>query len=177
MENIPLLLKFEIIGVLLNDLKLNVVEVTTTCLLLQHMSFFSLGGSNAISSIDLSNAYNGISAYNSLAVGFLTFISNWTGPIFWTSACNLMLLRLHQAGSKDLLFSHVALITVFLSSSLVSIMAACTLLRTHLFIWSVFSPKYLYSLAWSLGQHICMNIGLGYFLFWIGSNKLESFSI
>jgi ethanolaminephosphotransferase len=167
--NIPLLLVFQILFYLLNNLDLNLIEITTTSLLLQYMSFFAFGGSNAISSIDLSSAYNGVSGYNVVAVGILTFVSNWTGPIFWTSATNLMLLRLKSRGEKNLLKHHLALLTVFVTSSLFFVMAACTQLRTHLFIWTVFSPKYLYSMAWSIGQHLCINVGLGSLLYWLGT--------
>lgn len=145
------------------------MEITTTSLLLQYMSFFAFGGSNAISSVDLSSAYNGVSGYNVLAVGILTFVSNWAGPVFWTSATNVMLLRLHRQGQRNLLKQHLAMLTVFVTASLFFVMAACTLLRTHLFIWTVFSPKYLYSMAWSLGQHICINMGFGSLLFWLGT--------
>lgn len=166
--NIPLLLIFELQSYLLNSMDLNLIEITTTSLLLQYMSFFAFGGSNAISSIDLSSAYNGVSGYNVVAVGILTFVSNWAGPIFWTSATNLMLLNLSKIGQKDILRQHLSLLTVFVTSSLVFVMAACTLLRTHLFIWTVFSPKYLYSMAWSLGQHLVINMGFGSVLYWLG---------
>ena len=175
--NIPLLLVFEILHYLLNILDLSPIELTTTSILLQYTSFFAFGGSNAISSVDLSSAYNGVSGYNVLAVGILTFISNWTGPIFWASATNLMLLKLRRRGdegpgSGGLLFGHLGLQTLFVTSSLLFVMAACTLLRTHLFIWTVFSPKYLYSMAWSLGQHLCINMGIGSMLFWLGTRYL-----
>jgi ethanolaminephosphotransferase len=170
--NIPLLLIFEIQFYLINDLDLSLIEITTTSLLLQHTSFFIFGGSNAISSIDLSSAYNGVSGYNVLAVGVLTFVSNWSGPIFWTSATNLMLLRLKQKGEKEVLKKHLSLLTVFVTASLAFVMAACTLLRTHLFIWTVFSPKYLYSMAWSLGQHLGVNVVCGSFLFWLGTKYI-----
>jgi ethanolaminephosphotransferase len=169
--NIPLLLVFEIAFHLLNKLPLDLVEITTTSLLFQYLSFFAFGGSNAISSIDLSSAYNGVSGYNVVAVGILTFVSNWAGPVFWTSATNLMLLRLRsrsQGTEKHLLSRHIALLTLFITSSLFFVMAACTLLRTHLFIWTVFSPKYLYSMAWSLGQHLAINVGFGSLLYWLG---------
>ncbi|KAF4634614.1 hypothetical protein G7Y89_g3507 [Cudoniella acicularis] len=170
--NIPLLLVFEIQFYLLNRLDLSPIEITTTSLLLQYASFFASGGSNAISSIDLSSAYNGVSGYNVLAVGTLTFSSNWIGPIFWTSATNLMLLHLKSQGMKDLLHQHLALLTVFITASLFFVMAACTLLRTHLFIWTVFSPKYLYSMAWSMGQHLVINVGFGSVLYWLGLKYL-----
>ncbi|KAH6684162.1 GPI ethanolamine phosphate transferas-like protein 2 [Halenospora varia] len=167
--NIPLLLLYELQFYLLNDLSLSLTEISTTSLLLQYTSFFCSGGSNAISSIDLSSAYNGVSGYNVVAVGILTFASNWVGPIFWTSATNLMLLKLKERGGERLLHQHLALMTVFVTASLFFVMAACTMLRTHLFIWTVFSPKYLYSMAWSLGQHLVVNVGLGSVLFWLGS--------
>lgn len=170
--NIPLLLIFEVQFYLLSSLDLSLIEITTTSLLLQHMSFFAFGNSNAISSVDLSSAYNGVSGYNVIAVGILTFVSNWSGPIFWTSATGLMLLRLRRKGEKYILYRHLALLTVFVSCSLLFVMAACTMLRTHLFIWTVFSPKYLYSMAWSLGQHLCINVALGSLLFWAGGNYM-----
>jgi ethanolaminephosphotransferase len=170
--NIPLLLVFETQHYFLNILDLSLIELTTTSLLLQYTSFFAFGGSNAISSVDLSSAYNGVSGYNVLAVGILTFVSNWTGPIFWTSATNLMLLRLRKKGQRGLLERHLALLTVFMTSSLLFVMGACTMLRTHLFIWTVFSPKYLYSMAWSLGQHLCINMGAGSLLYWLGTKYM-----
>jgi ethanolaminephosphotransferase len=170
--NIPLFLLMEIQFYTLNDLGLGLVELITTSLLLQYTSFFAFGGSNAISSIDLSSAYNGVSGYNVLAVGILTFVSNWAGPIFWASATNLMLLRLRRKGGKNLLLPHLALLTMFVAGSLLFVMAACTLLRTHLFIWTVFSPKYLYSMVWSLGQHLAINISFGSLLYWMGTKYL-----
>src|SRR5271154_1208339 len=46
----------------------------------------ALQNSNSLSSIDLSNAYNGISSYSIPLVGTLTFISNWAEPIWWSLA-------------------------------------------------------------------------------------------
>jgi len=51
---------------------------------------------------------------------------------------------------------------------LVAVMVACTALRTHLFIWTVFSPKYLYAMAWTVGWHLGINVGLGNLLWWLG---------
>ncbi|EPQ64676.1 Bgt-65 [Blumeria graminis f. sp. tritici] len=171
-ENIPLLMVFEIILVLMSGQHLNPAEITTTSLVLQHMSFFSLGGSNAISSIDLSNAYNGLRDYNIISVGILTFISNWAGPIFWTSGTSLILLRSQQTAADNLWAGHITLITLCTTSSLAFVMLACTQLRSHLFIWTVFSPKLLYSIAWSLGQHLLINVGYGGTIFKIGRRSI-----
>ncbi|KAL9473876.1 hypothetical protein ACSS6W_008256 [Trichoderma asperelloides] len=149
---------------------LSIAEITTSSILLQYATFFAFGGSNAISSVDLSSAYNGISGFNVIAVGILTLVSNWAGPIFWTSATNLLLLREYrQRGRADAFRYHLILLTVFASMSVAFVIAACTALRTHLFIWTVFSPKYLYCMAWSLGQHLLINVAFGGLLFWIGT--------
>lgn len=167
-------------------------------LLLAHTSYFCFGGSNSISSLDLSNAYNGVADYDILAVGILLFASNWTGPIWWSLTCMLQLSDVqqdttivqrpgqerawvqaeHEHLSKDSdavaktkteskghsLVSwsyYIAAMTVLVSVACVAVMAACTALRTHLFVWTVFSPKYLYTIAWSIGWHILINVVLG----------------
>ncbi|KAK5166197.1 major facilitator superfamily transporter protein [Saxophila tyrrhenica] len=183
------------------------VEAATSVLLLSHTYYFCMGGSNSISSIDLSNAYNGVADYNIAAVGLLLFSSNWAGPIWWCSAAVLLCTQRpaiasrketagaekdrdwvmvereklqedakaiakqanEQPASEDphagAWFVYVASMTAFVATSLLAVMAACTALRTHLFIWTVFSPKYLYALAWSLGWHLVVNVGFGSLLY------------
>lgn len=221
-----------------------ILPATLTILLMTHTSHFALSNSNAISSLDLSNAYNGISTYNVLAVGILLFCSNWAGPIWWGGAGVLMLLRLRdgdveieygdslgksvtkeereaiakeekakerrrwvererawlaestslplpsavsvepatspsskstspqvkrgEAEKTDLWPQHLASLTIFTTASLAAVMVACTLLRTHLFIWTVFSPKFLYAMAWALAWHGGVNLGVGGLMFWLG---------
>jgi len=123
-----------------------------------------------MSSVDLSNAYNGVSTFNAAAVGILTFVSNWAAPIWWTFATTTLLVRKRKAGREENVWMrHVAFLTVFTTFSAAAVMAACTALRTHLFIWTVFSPKYLYCIAWTLGQHLVVNVGVGCVLYWLGS--------
>jgi ethanolamine phosphate transferase 2 subunit G len=167
--NIPLFLCFRILQGYLHSLDLDVVEITTSSILLQFTSFFAMGGTNAISSVDLSSAYNGVSGFNVLAVGVLTFVSNWAAPIWWTLATGLLLLQNKRiSGSSNVFLPHTALLTLFVAMSLGFVMTACTALRTHLFIWTVFSPKYLYSMAWTVGQHLAVNVGVGGLLYWLG---------
>ncbi|WAO91006.1 GPI ethanolamine phosphate transferase 2 [Fusarium falciforme] len=167
--NIPLFLLSDVLFHSLQAVDMSVPEIATTTILLQYATFFAFGGSNAISSVDLSSAYNGISGFNVVAVGVLTFVSNWAGPLFWSSAANLLLLRKYHEGRRDAFVQYISLQTLFVAVSVAFVMAACTALRTHLFIWTVFSPKYLYCMAWSLGQHLLVNIAFGGQLFWHGS--------
>lgn len=160
--NIPTFFIFRLQANILSSLNLTEVEVTITTLILQYMTFFAFGGSNAISSVDLSSAYNGIGSYSVVLVGILTFVSNWAGPIWWISMSHL----LRPPTSED--HDSAALFTFHIATSLVSVMAACTALRTHLFIWTVFSPKYLYSMAWATANHVLVNIvgGIGLARLW-----------
>lgn len=167
--NVPLFFLFDILFKFLSAQSLTLTELTTTSLLLQYMSFFALGGTNAISSVDLSSAYNGVRNFDVVTVGVLTFISNWAAPIYWVTATNVLLLRKRKNGARDVYLRHVTLLTVFAAASVAFVMAACTALRTHLFIWTVFSPKYLYCVAWSLGQHLLVNLGVGGLLYWLGT--------
>jgi len=201
------------------------LAVAFTSLLLSQTTYFAFGGSNSISSIDLSNAYNGVADYNIVAVGILLFASNWAGAVWWCSAAITLLLprpqaevqapaktpitattnsnksrawveleraKLHaealaaaappadiaqltdsKAGmasshAPDSWTLYTTATTAFTAASLVAVMAACTLLRTHLFIWTVFSPKYLYAMAWAVGWHLFVSMGLGRVLWWAG---------
>jgi ethanolaminephosphotransferase len=73
-----------------------------------------------------------------------------------------------RKGGEGLWKGHVAVLTVFVAGSVAAVMAACTVLRTHLFVWTVFSPKYLYCVAWSLGQHLGVNVLVGGVVYWLG---------
>ncbi|EER40547.1 phosphoethanolamine transferase [Histoplasma capsulatum var. duboisii H88] len=162
--NIPLYLIFRLQHWALSSMELSGNGVTITSLILQYAAFFAMGGSNSIASVDLSNAYNGISNYNVVVVGILTFIGNWAGPIWWVFSTKLLFVN--DDGRTPFVnrrrrSSHVALLTFFVTTSLLAVMVACTVLRTHLFIWTVFSPKFLYSMAWSLVQHLAINLLLG----------------
>ncbi|KAL2830634.1 hypothetical protein BJY01DRAFT_118308 [Aspergillus pseudoustus] len=152
--NIPIFLVFRLQLKILASMNLASVEVTVTSLFMQYITFFAFGGSNAISSIDLSNAYNGVGNYNLVLVGILTFVSNWAGPIWWVSASKLLRSKRPRGESQ----THVALLTLCVACMLLSVMAACTVLRTHLFIWTVFSPKYLYTMSWAIIHHFAVNL-------------------
>ncbi|PSR94205.1 alkaline-phosphatase-like protein [Coniella lustricola] len=167
--NVPLFLLFDILFKFVAAQSLTLTELTITSLLLQYASFFALGGTNAISSIDLSSAYNGVRDFDVVAVGILTFVSNWAAPVYWATATNVLLVRKSKlVGEKAVFGRHVTLLTVFTAASVAFVMAACAALRTHLFIWTVFSPKYLYCAAWTIGQHLVVNVGLGGVLYWLG---------
>lgn len=158
------------------------VEVAVTGLLFQYASFFAFGGTNSIATVDLSNAYNGVSGYNVGVVGGLTFASNWAGPVWWAfGVCQLFGVGDlewkkgegagdgNEKGNQGTSGWEAIMTTmgVFASVHTLSVMVACMVLREHLFIWTVFSPKYLYTAAWVVGQHVVVNmLGVGALLRW-----------
>lgn len=65
--------------------------------------------------------------------------------------------------------AHAALLTFWSGAMLAAVMLACTVLRQHLFIWTVFSPKYLFAMAWGIAWHLGVTMGLGGLVWWLGS--------
>ncbi|PLN79213.1 alkaline phosphatase-like protein [Aspergillus taichungensis] len=154
--NIPIFLVLRAQAYILSSINLTATELAITSLIMQHVTFFAFGGSNSISSVDLSNAYNGIGSYNVILVGILMFIGNWAGPIWWVSASRL--LQGSYSSQHCDKKAHITVLTFYATTTLVSVMVSCTVLRAHLFIWTVFSPKYLYTMAWILINYFAVNI-------------------
>ncbi|TID23845.1 hypothetical protein CANINC_003137 [Pichia inconspicua] len=131
----------------------NVFNVFT--LLMQNLTFFQFGGTNALSSVDLTNSFNGLSEYNMIASGLLTYTCNWAGPLFWTLAHINMIFAKVETDKVEkvkwkILFDRLLFNFVFYSVSGLLLLGCCYHLRFHLFIWTVFSPKILYFLSWLL---------------------------
>ncbi|KAL7271684.1 major facilitator superfamily transporter protein [Rhizina undulata] len=170
--NVPLFLFFQLIADFFGSMgSASSSEITISTLILQHFSFFAFAGTNAISSVDLSNAYNGVSGYNLTIVGILTFVSNWIGPIYW-STMGVVLLARKQFQDKFAYKRHVVMLSTFNVVAAFVVMVACTTLRNHLFIWTVFSPKFLYSMVWGIPYHIVVNLGIGGFMHWASKRRV-----
>ncbi|KAJ1725423.1 major facilitator super transporter protein [Coemansia erecta] len=127
-----------------------------------HASFFVLGNSNSLASLDLSNAYAGVSRYNEGLVGVLLFTANWAGPLWWAAAgfATLALSAAADAstgaktGCMQRLLGLVVAAHLWQAATILMLSVVVTLMRTHLFIWSVFSPRYLYQIAWFAGFYL-----------------------
>ncbi|KAK6463297.1 major facilitator superfamily [Scheffersomyces coipomensis] len=133
---------------------------------IQNLTFFSMGNTNSLATVDLSNAYNGILEYDVIPVGVLTFISNFVGPIYWSLASlqiifEISKVRFEQNNDvqdlinfkflrKSVLWVKVLITSLFYGISASNLIGSCINLRFHLFIWTVFSPKLLYFASWSI---------------------------
>ncbi|KAJ2804591.1 major facilitator super transporter protein [Coemansia guatemalensis] len=121
---------------------------------LVHASFFALGNSNSLASLDLSNAYAGVSRYSETAVGMLLFVANWAAPLWWALAAladvaaHAHARRVSPYALARRLAELAAAAHLWQATALLAISVVATLMRSHLFVWSVFSPRYLYQIAW-----------------------------
>ncbi|KAI7834784.1 hypothetical protein BX661DRAFT_195383 [Kickxella alabastrina] len=132
-------------------------QLVQLCLI--HASFFALGNSNSLASLDLSNAYAGVSRYNESLVGILMFTGNWAGPLWWTMAAFSTLALSSTAtgsfgGRTQKLVDWLVAAHLWQACAILTLSIVVTMMRTHLFIWSVFSPRYLYQIAWFAGFYL-----------------------
>lgn len=168
-EHIPVFLVFNLIKTTYMLLQHSSVQKHAThrlvmlvyfTLCMQNLSFFSLGSTNLLATVDLSNAYNGIGHYEIHKVGLLTFLSNFSGPLYWSLAALEMFLNIFasetKADKRRLYFVKLELLLVFYSVAAFNLVSSCINLRYHLFIWSVFSPKLLFFAIWSLVVNMCV---------------------
>ncbi|KAF1850947.1 GPI ethanolamine phosphate transferase 2 [Cucurbitaria berberidis CBS 394.84] len=177
-QNIPLYLLFRLQFFFLRLLNLSPAAVTTTTLLLTQTSFFALGNSNAISSIDLSNSYNGISGYNITAVGALVFLSNWAGPVYWSLA-SILLLGSHGSTQRYIETSelHVADWVTKEREYLNELARKEEKGREsrrdgkewgrHVALLTL--PKFLFAMAWGVAWHLGVTVWLGGLAWWLGT--------
>lgn len=159
-------------------------------LCLCQFGFFVMGRTNSIASIDLSNAYIGVGGYRTLLIGATTFCSNWSGSLWWCLAGWAMAFdddddngggeqqvlsttttekdRTTVDGDSDRWLSYCLVQTMVFSVALAALSISVTILREHLFIWTVFSPKYLYQMAWIVLYFwlVQMLMGAGITGFW-----------
>lgn len=129
---------------------------------------FALGNSNTLATIDVAGAFIGISSHSTLLSGILMFIITYASPMFIFLSLVLYIstkttsypVLPEKAGSGHLLMMLLGfpcLVPLCLNSILLTAYTVVLLLmRNHLFVWSVFSPKYLYACATT----VCTYVGV-----------------
>lgn len=129
---------------------------------------FSLGNTNTLATIDVAGAFIGMSSHSMLLSGILMFMITYASPmlallsmIVYSSIKDTgALASVHHAEIGDFLkatISFPCLVPLGLNSVImVSYTIVLLLMRNHLFVWSVFSPKYVYACATT----VCVYIGV-----------------
>ncbi|KAJ8294551.1 GPI ethanolamine phosphate transferase 2 [Rhodotorula toruloides] len=116
----------------------------------QATGFFGLGGSNSLASVDLSQAYNGLSSYSFALVSLLTYFSNFSLPILHS-------LSLHTI-PNPLRSLTLRYLTPFHTLALTALALSATWFRYHLFSLTVFAPAVLYRVVWFGLVHLGTNL-------------------
>ncbi|GAA6005439.1 mannose-ethanolamine phosphotransferase LAS21 [Rhodotorula paludigena] len=118
----------------------------------QSCGYFGLGGSNSLATVDLTQAYNGVSSYSLPLVSLLTYLSNFSLPIL--TACSLHTLP------PPIRMLVTPYLTAFHTLALATLALSATHFRYHLFSLTVFAPSVLYRAVWFLLLHLGTNLGL-----------------
>ncbi|KAL0461423.1 UNVERIFIED_CONTAM: GPI ethanolamine phosphate transferase 2 [Sesamum latifolium] len=129
---------------------------------------FGLGNTNTLATVDVAGAFIGISSHSTIISGILMFIITYASPML---ALLSMLMGVSAndvrtvSNSQDVDFGHLlkttlgypCLVPLGLNSILLLAYTIVLLgMRNHLFIWSVFSPKFLYVCATT----VCVYVGV-----------------
>lgn len=159
------------------DVDTSIISILWFAICIQNLAFFSVGNTNLLATVDLSNAYNGISSYDVIVVAILTFVSNFAVAIYWSLGVLEMIfgcshdidilsgiVNLSSEHRQKVLLRKCVYSVTFYSISAVSLVASCINLRYHLFIWSVFSPKLLYFLSWTFLMNFTTDFVMAYIL-------------
>lgn len=129
---------------------------------------FALGNSNTLATIDVAGAFIGISSHSTFLSGLLMFIITYSSPMLFFLSMVLYIsvkatnypLVIRSGNSGEIfktLLGFPCLVPLTINSVLLTAYTIVLLLmRNHLFIWSVFSPKYLYVCA----ATACVYIGV-----------------
>lgn len=129
---------------------------------------FALGNSNTLATIDVAGAFIGISSHSTFLSGLLMFIITYASPMLFFLSMVLYIsvkatsypLVISNGNSGEILktlLGFPCLVPLTINSVLLTVYTIVLLLmRNHLFIWSVFSPKYLYVCA----ATACVYIGV-----------------
>ncbi|XP_074308511.1 GPI ethanolamine phosphate transferase 2 isoform X2 [Silene latifolia] len=131
---------------------------------------FGLGNSNTLATIDVAGAFIGISSHSTLLSGILMFCITYASPmlVLLSLVMYISLKDGSYSGADETLEFGALLKSVLAipllvplainSVLLIAYTVILLLMRNHLFIWSVFSPKYMYVCATTACVYIGVSI-------------------
>ncbi|XP_061581842.1 GPI ethanolamine phosphate transferase 2 [Cololabis saira] len=129
--------------------------------------FYFQGNSNNLASIDISVGFVGLESYVEAPAIFLTALGTYAGPLLW--AFHLVCYLSSERDRSPVAVSHGCYCLALLRSvPAAAYIVLVTVLRYHLFIWSVFSPKLLYE-----SVHLLLTAGICLFFITMEKTQLE----
>lgn len=127
---------------------------------------FGLGNSNGLATVDVAGAFIGISSHSTILSGILLFVITYASPLLFLLGLTMYVpvkgmkypsaLKNADFGFHlKMMISTPCLLPLGLNSIVLTAFTIILLLmRNHLFVWSVFSPKYLYVCAATVSVYI-----------------------
>jgi ethanolaminephosphotransferase len=168
-----LLLLLQILAILClssSDFQVNEWVEITALYYMGMAGHFALGNSNTLATIDVAGAFIGISSHSTILSGILMFMITYASPMLFLLSLVMYIganLRNHSNSTISthretslgqilkLKLGFPCLVPLCINSILLTAYTVVLLLmRNHLFVWSVFSPKYLYVCATTLCTYI-----------------------
>uniref|UniRef100_A0A5B7BMG7 Putative Alkaline-phosphatase-like family protein n=1 Tax=Davidia involucrata TaxID=16924 RepID=A0A5B7BMG7_DAVIN len=153
---------------------------------------FGLGNTNTLATIDVAGAFIGLSSHSTILSGILMFIITYASPML---ALLSMVMYISMKNTRSLVypqgadFGHLLKMTVgspclvplgLNSVFLVAYTVMLLLMRNHLFVWSVFSPKYMYvgatTICIYLGVFVVASTGIYTFLVFALRRMVQGFN-
>lgn len=145
-----------ILGYCVERRNLSNMDIHAICYCFGMTIFYYFGRNISISSVDFSVAYQGLSSYQPTLIASLVFLEIYLPKIFFSIFIPIYItIKLQQYEKK---FSDLPLNSIFSFifgiHSIQLLVNSCMLylMRDHLFIWSVFSPKFL----WIVGDWLAL---------------------
>jgi hypothetical protein len=105
--------------------------------------FFSLGNSHTLGTADFAGAYTGATEFGKTTIGFIAWSMVFTGPLASYAGALPQLLRHDDVGAWMMMVTVAVFRLVVLTVSSVVTFH----FQHHLFVWSVFAPKFVYEVG------------------------------
>jgi ethanolamine phosphate transferase 2 subunit G len=137
LHNLPLLILTVIQAQARSELHVNSI---LPGILSIHIPYFAFGNSNSFATVDLSSAFVGIDGESIFLAGLLTFLTTF-GPLLLAYIVHALKSDC-QDGWKHIETWRIATICVLTVSMI--------FFENHLFLWTVFAPRYIYELVWTI---------------------------
>ncbi|KAF7255789.1 hypothetical protein EG68_07005 [Paragonimus skrjabini miyazakii] len=107
------------------------------------VTFFQQGNSLSLASVDVSAAYVGLRSHQPVVAGLLLAFYTYAGPLYWQLAY-VVRFALPKETESHVASSLACFRLGFAFLPITFCATVCFLLQSHLFIWTVFTPKLLY---------------------------------
>jgi hypothetical protein len=130
-----------------------------------------MGNSHTIGTADFAGAYTGLTHFNKYTTGFLAFLMVFTGPFTAYLGSYIHMIRIASFVSEqnvkgtpksatadtktkkvnvDVIESMFVLLIIYRCSIMIVSIVVTWIFQHHLFVWSVFAPKFIYEICQSL---------------------------